>query len=152
MTPAELIDALKTSAQRASAAEDKFRSEIAQRTKALEVERAFAFRRLNLMTSLIEAVSGAESEEIAVANATAALRTKLGWSEDSEARTDVLSRFAPVAQQLYATAAPSTDEDAESPDVLKSLAEFEEWYAKTHTGPFWALFDVYIPETPRVDF
>jgi len=33
-----------------------------------------------------------------------------------------------------------------------ALAQFETWYAQTHTTPFWTLFEHYIPETPRVDF
>jgi hypothetical protein len=44
-------------------------------------------------------------------------------------------------------------------DVLKTAAEeaeaaegFETWYAATHPAAFWALFEQYIPETPRVDF
>ena len=32
------------------------------------------------------------------------------------------------------------------------LKNFERWYAETHTGPFWVLFENYMPETPVVDF
>jgi hypothetical protein len=146
------LDDLKRATERAAAVENDFRREIAQRIKALESERAFAFRRFNLMRAIADVVASAESEEIAVASATALLRTKLGWSSDSEARSAVLSRFAPVAQAMFASLAPPGDEDAPTPDVIGALAEFERWYGETHPNPFWILFENYIPETPVVDF
>ena len=94
---------------------------------------------------------GPESEEIAVANALAVLRAKLGWHGDSEARSEVLSRFAPVARAV--TSSVSAREDgAPEPDVMAALAEYEAWYAENHPGPFWALFEQHLPETPLVDF
>jgi len=146
------LDDLKRAAERASTAENDFRREIAQRTKAIENERAFAFRRFNLMRAIADVVASAESEEIAVAGATALLRAKLGWGSDSEARAAVLSRFAPVAQAMFASLAPSDDEDAPPPDIIGALAAFERWYGETHPNPFWILFENYIPETPVVDF
>jgi hypothetical protein len=152
------LDELKLAADRTATAEDEIRREAAQRIKALEVERAFAFRRLNLMRAIAEVVAGAEGEEIAVAAATAVLRAKLGWSSDSEARDEVVTRFAPVAQSMFASLSPenaaatSSNEDAQQPDVIAALTDFEQWYAGSHTGPFWALFENYMPETPVVDF
>jgi hypothetical protein len=151
------LDALQLATERAAAAEEDFRREIAQRTKALETERSFAFRRLNLMRAIAEVVAGAEGKEIAVAAATAVLRAKLGWGSDSEARDEVVSRFASVAQSMFASLSPenletSNDEESPQPDVIKSLTEFETWYAQTHPNPFWILFENYMPETPVVDF
>ena len=155
MTPApSYLDALKAAADHTSIAEDEFRREVAERTKALANERAFAFRRLNLMRAISEGIAAAESEEIAVAAATAVLRTKLGWSEHSEPRDEVVSRFAPVAVAMFASLSPdeATNEDRPEPDVIDELGAFERWYAETHTGPFWVLFENYMPETPVVDF
>ena len=146
------LDELKLATDRTATAEADFRREIAERIKALENERAFAFRRLNLMRAIAEVVAGAEGEEIAVAAATAVLRAKLGWSTDSEARDTVISRFAPVAQAMFASLAPSDDEDAPKPDVIASLADFERWYAENYPAPFWILFENYMQETPVVDF
>ena len=87
MPPASFLDALKSAADAAAAAENAFRREVAERSKTLGRERAFAFRRLNLMRSLAEAVAHAEDPEVAVANGLAMLRAKLGWSSDSEARS-----------------------------------------------------------------
>jgi hypothetical protein len=153
MMPApSFLDALKDAADRATAAEAEFRREVVDRTKALETERAFAFRRLNLMRAIAEVVAGAESEEIAVAGATAMLRSRLGWAEDSEARDEVLTRFAPVAQEMFASLAPVEGEERPEPDVVGVLAAFERWYAETHPVPFLLLFETYLPETPVVDF
>ena len=153
MTPGpSFLDDLKRATERATAAENDFRREIAQRIKALEAERAFSFRRYNLMRAVADGVASAESEEIAVAGATAMLRAKLGWSSDSEARAAVMSRFAPVAQVMFASLAPSEDEQVPAPDVIAALADFERWYGETHPNPFWILFENYMPETPVVDF
>jgi hypothetical protein len=153
MVPAEsYLDALKFAADNSSVAENEFRSQLAARIKELEKQRSFAFRRLNLMKEVSSVIAGAESEEIAVAVATAVLRAKLGWASDSEARMAVVSSFAPVAQAMFASLAPAESEDEPRPDVLKKLTEFEAWYAETHPNPFWVLFENYMPETPVVDF
>jgi hypothetical protein len=146
------LDALKRSAEHSAAAEDAFRREIAERTRLLEKQRSFAFRKFNVMKEISAVIAGAESEEIAVAAATAVLRAKLGWVNDSDARSEVVSNFAPVAQAIFANLAPSEGDDEAKPDVIKSLAEFEAWYQQTHPHPFWFLFENYIPETPVVDF
>lgn len=149
---ASYLDALKLSADQSAIAENEFRSQIAARIKELEKQRSFAFRRLNLMKEVASVIAGAESEEIAVAAATAVLRVKLGWASDSEARVAVVSSFAPVAQAMYASLAPVESDDEDKPDVIRTLAEFEAWYAATHQNPFWVLFENYMPETPVVDF
>jgi hypothetical protein len=150
-TTASFLDSLQEAAVKSESAEVAFRREIAERIKSFEHERAFAYRRLNFMRALADVIATAESEEIAVANALAVVRTKLGWSSDSEARTAVLSRLAPVVQAMFANLAPS-EKDKPPPDIGEVLASFEKWYGATHDVPFWVLFEHYIPETPRVDF
>ena len=152
LAPASFLDDLKQAALATEAAEAAFRRVAAERINALERERAFAFRRLNLMQAIAEVVARADSGETAVASGLAALRARLGWSTDSDARDAVLSRFAPVAQAMFADLAPSSDGEVPAPDVAKALSEFESWYAEGHAVPFWALFDRYMPETPVVDF
>ncbi len=143
------LDGLHHAAESASAAEASFRRDLAERLKALERERAFAFRRLNLMRAIGEAVTTAETEDVAVAAALSTLRTRLGWASDSEARAAVTEHFAPVAAAMFASLAPEPDAPT---DIGAALGAFEAWYAATHTGPFWALFEQYTPETPVVDF
>jgi hypothetical protein len=153
MTPASsFLDGLKTAAEQAERVENDFRREVSQRAKELDQVRAFAHRRLNFMRAIAEAVATAESEEVAVAAAMAIMRTKLGWASDSEARTEVLSRFSSVAQELYASLAPDTSEGPGAGDVASALDAFETWYRSTHPNAFWTLFEHYMPETPLVDF
>ena len=150
MTATSFLDDLQAAARDVEAAEAMFRREVAARIADLEQHRAFAFRRLNLMQAIAEAVGPAADEPTALAYALAALRARLGWESDSEARATVLARFAPVAQAVFASFMPD-DENSET-DVAAALTQFETWYSQTHTTPFWTLFEHYIPETPRVDF
>jgi hypothetical protein len=139
---------LKTAAEAAKVAEGSFRRDAAVRIAALEQERAFAFRRLNLMQAIAGAIASAESEEIAVANAFATLRTRLGWNSDSEARSEVIARFGQVVLAMFR----APDEGESANNVPEVLAGFEHWYAETRGSPFWLLFEHQIPDTPRVDF
>jgi hypothetical protein len=149
MTP--FLEALVRAAENAEQAEGAFRREIAARAKALEQERAFAYRRLNFMRAIAAGVAVAESEEAAVARAQDVMRDKLGWAADSEARAETLARFAPVARAAFASLAPP-EAEAEEVDAAAALGDFEAWYAATHPQPFWVLFETYMPETQRVDF
>ena len=96
------IEDLHKAAETAAAAEMQFRRAAAERIAALESERAFAFRRLNLMRVVADAVGRAEDEEAAIAGAIEALRSKLDWPNESEVQSAIFSRFAPVAQALFA--------------------------------------------------
>jgi hypothetical protein len=145
------LNGLKSAAERAEVAETKFRREIAERTKALERERAFAFRRLNFMRAVADAIASAENEDTAVAVASSVLRAKLGWASDSEARDEVVARFKPVARAMFASLAPP-EAEADNADPGQALADFEAWYANSHPAAFWTLFEHYMPETPLVDF
>ena len=151
---APFLDKLELAASRSAQAESDIRREWAECIKTLERERAFAHRRFYFMRAIAEAVATAGSEEIAVASATAAMRAKLGWWDESDARTEVLSHFVPVAQQIFAGLPPvvEKEEEAPAPDVLGALAAFETWYRETHPHPFWVLFENQMPETPLVDF
>jgi len=150
LTTAAFLESLKAAAIEADGAEAAFRREIAGRMRELEAERAFSHRRLNFMRALAEAVAAAENQEAAVATALAAVRERLGWSADTEARTAVLSKLAVLAETMYARLAPAECE--EQPEIGKLLSEFEDWYKERHREAFWILFEHYIPETPRVDF
>jgi hypothetical protein len=145
---ARFLVELKTAAEAAKVAESRFRRDAAVWIAALEQERAFAFRRLNLMQAIAEAMASAESEEIAVASAFATLRTRLGWDSDSEARSEVIARFGQVVLAIFR----APDEEESANDVPETLAGFERWYAEARGSPFWLLFEHQIPDTPRVDF
>jgi hypothetical protein len=149
MTAATFLDQLKAAADEASIAEQSFRREAAARIVALEHARSFAFRKANLMRAVCQAIAGADDPETAVASGSAELCSRLGWATgDGEARTAVLHRFAPVILAVLA----ERNAEAASVDVLGAIAAFEAWYVETHETPFWALFEQYVQETPRVDF
>ncbi|MDI4665081.1 hypothetical protein K9U40_12190 [Xanthobacter autotrophicus] len=135
------LDAAKHAAD---VAETAFRSEAARRIEALASERAYAWRRADLMASLDAAVGGTDTAEMAAAAGQAMLRARLGWTTDSEARSEVLTRFAAVALALHAADAGG--------DPGAALAGFEAWYLETRQSAFWYLFEHYLPDTPLVDF
>ena len=103
----------------------------------------------SLMRAVAEAVADCESEEIAGANGRAVLRTRLGWTTDREARADVLSHFAAVAQAVFQSFVASDDTVA---GVQDALSESETWNAASHATPFGVLFEHTVSETPLVDF
>lgn len=155
-----LLDTLTAAAARAGETEAAYRRETVQRIAALERERSFAFRRLNLMRAVIAAVAGAETEEEATARGATALCAEIGWDGISEARTAVLEQFAAVTKAVVAELEREPDASAgegaaspyDGPSALTALADFEKWYGETHTGPFWGLFGQYVPQTSVVDF
>lgn len=140
---------LKSAAEAAKTAEGSFRREAAKQIATLEQARAFAFRRLNVMHAVAEAMASADSEEVAVASAFAALRMRLGWNSDSEARSQVITHFGSVALAMFRA---SAGDDKATADVHEALASFEQWYAETRGAPFWMLFEHQMPDTPLVDF
>ncbi|TIW22041.1 MAG: hypothetical protein E5V65_04805 [Mesorhizobium sp.] len=99
------------------------------------------------MQVIADAIDPAESEDIAVASAFAALRTRLGWNADSQARLEVISHFAPVALAMFRNSSGN-----QSANIHAALEDFEHWYSETRASSFWALFEQQIPDTPVVDF
>lgn len=157
------IERLQQVADETQSVEFAYRREAATRIATLERERAFAFRRMNLMRSVAEAakpqvednsdLAGQRGEEIAVARALALIRVRLGWLSDSEARDATLARFAPVVIVLHRAL---VGEDQDMPDGSQAIGEaldrFEIWYEEAHGVSFWELFENPMPDTPRVDF
>lgn len=151
MTPLDQwLAELGAAAETAASAEQSYRNDFARRVAELADVRAVAFRRANLMRAIADAVSGQEDDQTAVAHGLAVLRTRLGWSEDSEARSEILSRFAAVCEAGFRAENLPEGDDAPSPG--EALARFESWYLSAKGTPFWLLFENVIPETPRVDW
>ncbi len=163
MTATTYIEGLQRAADEAQSMEAAYRLEAAARIATLERERAFAFRRMNLMRAIAEvAMPQADDssdpdersgEEIAVARALALLRIKLGWSSDSVTRDATLAKFTPVSVALYrASNGEGQNTPDGTPDIGEALGRFEDWYEKAHAVSFWMLFENPMPDTPRVDF
>jgi hypothetical protein len=148
------IAGLCDDARKCEEAESEFRRTMNTRVAELAEARAFANRRMNVMRSLFETVSRAGKEDVAVADAVSALRNRLGWRDDSNARTEVLAEYSKVAQAAFAATHVDAEGDGEGEprDVSAALADFEAWYLEARGKPFWVLFEHYMPETQLVDF
>ncbi len=141
---------LESAAISANAAEGELRQRVAREIARLERERAFAYRRLNLVREVAKAVASAENDERAIACGTAVVRSELGWEAESETRNETLQRFAPVVRAAFEGLCPPETEET-SAHIAEALAGFEAWYESTHGKPFWVLFDQYVPELPLVE-
>lgn len=154
------ITSLEDEARQREHEESEFRRTMNARVAALAEARAFANRRMNLMRSLFATVGQSEQEELAIVGAIAALRIRLGWREDSDARDQVLAEYAKVAAAAFAATRRRDEGRAVQPvsteyatsDVRAALAAFEAWYEAARGKPFWVLFEHYMPETQLVDF
>ena len=95
-----LLDDLDRIAHDASINEENYRKEAAARFRELEEDRAFGFRRLNLMRTVTAALDGCETEEDAILRGSTAFLHELGWSGTSETQQETLTNFAPVITAL----------------------------------------------------
>ncbi|QTL05470.1 hypothetical protein J5J86_09405 [Aquabacter sp. L1I39] len=149
----DFLAALAGRAQEADAAEGRFRAEMEARAAALAHARAEAHRRANFLRLVATSAASAESPEAAEIAALSLIRNRFGWDQETPARAEVLTQFAPLARALHAAAqAEAGGENEDLNDPAKALADFENWYAETRESSFWDLFEHYMPETPRVDF
>jgi hypothetical protein len=146
-----LLASFEAAATAAGQAEAALRRRVQAEIAAAERVRAFAYRRFNLLATLTRAIGPAETEETAVAYGLAAVRAQLGWMDDSDTRTETLSRLAPVVRTTFACLAPVEDGVTSAADVAAALADFEAWYERTYGRPFWALFEQEIEEMPLVE-
>ena len=146
-----LLATFEAAATAASETETAVRERAYAQIAAAERERAFAYRRLNLMRMLTRAIGGADKEEAAVARGLAAVRAELGWHDDSETRAATLARLAPVVSVAFASLATVEHREAPAPDVPGALADFEAWYERTYGRPFWVLFEQQLEELPLVE-
>jgi hypothetical protein len=146
-----LLAAFEAAAAAAGKAETAVRKCAEAEIAAAERERAFAYRRLNLLRTLVRAMGTAESEEAAVDRGLAAVRAELGWETDSDTRTETLSGLAPVIRTAFANLKPADDAEAPGGEVAETLADFETWYERAYGRSFWALFEQEIAEMPLVE-
>jgi hypothetical protein len=109
-----LLDDLDRIAHDASINEENYRKEAAVRFRELEQDRAFGFRRLNLMRTVTAALDGSESEEDAILRGSTAFLRELEWSGTSETQQETLTNFAPVIAACWQATQPNTSE-AEAP-------------------------------------
>ncbi|MCR4522620.1 MULTISPECIES: hypothetical protein [Bosea] len=145
----DLIARFEQAADAAREAEDAYRREAAGRIEALAQARSRAFRRLNLLRQASTTLATAEEPSEAIARARLTVAQSLGWDEIGPRQELVLTQLTPVLEALQA----AMDDDRNNPDAVEeALVAFEDWYGAETGSDFYALFDRYMPETPRVDF
>lgn len=144
---ASYLDHLQAVARAASAAEVEHQKQAAARAAELRNERAFAWRRLNLMRSVAEAVRGAETAEAATAAGRSAMLAMVGWNGATQAQRDVADRFTPVVLAVW----NAGREQGGETDAGAALAEFEAWFAVERGAPFLGLMERETVELPLVE-
>jgi hypothetical protein len=146
-----LLATFEAAAAAAGETETAVRKRAHAEIAAAERERAFSYRRLNLMRTLARAMDGAGEKEDAVGRGLAVVRAELGWHDDSETRAETLARLAPVVGAAFANLAPVEDGEPSVLDVAGVLADFEAWYERTYGRSFWVLFEQQVEELPLVE-
>jgi len=147
----QFVETLERAAHVASAAEDDFRRTAMSRIRALELERAFAFRRLNLVKAIVAAIAGAKDEAEAVAMGSAALLREVNWTGASKNQRDVVDRFMPVIQALRRAGDAAAEPPPTTTAAADELAAFERWYQDTRNAPFLSLMEAEVQELPLVE-
>jgi len=160
------LDGLEQQAHAASAAEENFRRDIARQLRELEQERAFGFRRLNLMRSVIDAVASGKDEEEALAKGRETVAQELQIGAETAVNLETLQRFEPVLRACWGACVAETDAETETADaadadagsetagaaaVAAALAAFEAWFSTARNGSFLSLMDQEIVELPLVE-
>jgi len=144
-----LLAKFEATAIAAKEAEAALHKQMAQEVARAEHERAFAYRKLNLLRAVIDAVAPAKDEESATAAGITALRAELGWEKGNE--TCDLTRFSPVVRAIFLGVTTPAAEGDPATNVTRAITDFEVWYVETFKRPFWALFDREIEEMPIVE-
>ncbi|MBN9002638.1 MAG: hypothetical protein J0H75_11445 [Rhizobiales bacterium] len=150
-----LLDDLDRIAHDASVNEENYRKEAAARFRELEQDRAFGFRRLNLMRTVAAAIDGSENEDDAILRGSAAFLQELGWSGASETQQETLKNFAPVIAACWQATQPEAPETGGPSDlaaaIIEKLRAFEAWFAEHRNGPFLSVMEREIVELPLVE-
>lgn len=145
-----LLDDLDRIAHDASINEENYRKEAAARFRELEQDRAFGFRRLNLMRTVTAALDGCETEEDAILRGSTAFLHELGWSGTSEMQQETLTNFAPVIAACWQATQPEAPETGPAA-IIEKLRAFEAWFAEHRNGPFLSIMEREIVELPLVE-
>ena len=154
-----LIARLQADCTAAEAAERAVRADIEARIKNAETARAFAWRRLNMLSDMARIAAAEAEREMAVERQLVALFREIGWIESglgelSESAQPLVDRLRPIAEALHAQAHPPAADGGDNPtlDPLMEFRAFEAWYETDRGHPFLQTFERYVPPTPLVEF
>lgn len=143
-----LLATLAARAEAASADEAAYRREALRRTELLERSRAFAYRRLNLLKKMAEIAADEPDAKKAADARIAAAFVDIGWiagglDELDDKGRETEAKFRPVVEALG---------KGDEPGMVAALDAFEAWFAERFKRDFCAVYDRYVPDTPKVDF
>jgi hypothetical protein len=132
---------LERLAQLAARAEADFRIESRDRLAQLEAARVAAYRRLNLLRGMAEAVAGADDDAASIAAGIDFACARTGWSEANAAYAELRQRLTPTAVALREADRPATADQPAPPAQapLLAFASFEAWYRARFDADFLAL-------------
>ncbi len=143
------VDELRRCAEEAARIESAYRVESRDKLAALEQARIAAYRRIELVGTLLRAVAAGEDRTTAIDAGVTAVCAMTGWASDNDAYEEVRSRLAVVADQAWLAAQPG---DVVG-DVVGAFSEFEAWYAERFKAAFTSLMAREAPSfSPVVDF
>ena len=150
----DYLQALERIALAAAEEERLFRKEAQRRIEALARARVAAYRRLNVLKSMVEAASGKPEREAAIAAQVARVSQLTGWSESDAGWQDFRAALAAVAGAIHADLNEGGDAsaDVEAQSVTEAFQAFERWYASHYGSDFLALLDQEPAFQPVVDF
>ncbi len=157
-----LIARLQADCTAAETAERTVRADYEARLKKAETARAYAWRRLNMLSEMARIAAAEPDCELAVEQQLVALFREIGWIEGGlgelgESAQPFVSRLRPIAEALYAQYHPLPAADGDSaaeppPDPITAFRAFETWYEVDRGQPFLQAFERYVPPTPLVEF
>lgn len=145
-----LLAAFETAAVSASETEAALRKQLEAEIRRLEQQRAFAHRRLNFMRLVAGSAEVADSADDAVARGRVLVRSELGWQNENETRSETLAQLSPVIAKTF-DCLSSAPERLPASEVVKALAEFEQWYERRFERAFWSLFERHVEDLPLVE-
>ncbi len=147
---AALLGQFEAAAEAAQETEIALRKKLADEVARLERERTFAFRRVRLVRTLLNAAEVHDTEFDALMAERRAVCNELDWNGETEMQSAILDRLQPVAASIWKSTCADSAQDAAA--ITQELQAFETWHEATYGKSFYALFDRYVPQVPVVDF
>ncbi|MGE8942207.1 hypothetical protein ACO2I3_09870 [Leptospira interrogans] len=145
-----LLGQFEAAAETAQETEIAVRKKLADEVARLERERTFAFRRVRLVRTLLNAAEVHDSESDALMAERRAICNELDWNGETEMQSTILDRLQPVALGIWKCTCADTEQG--SAEITQELQAFETWHETAYGKSFYALFDRYVPQVPVVDF
>ena len=140
----------EAAAETAQETEIALRKKLADEVARLERERTFAFRRVRLVRTLLNAAEEHDTESDALMAERRAVCNELDWNGETEMQSTILDHLQSVTLSIWKCTCADADQNPAA--ITQELQAFETWHEATYGKSFYALFDRYVPQVPVVDF